>query len=684
MTQFIKEKLDESAEQIAKKRNRLVKLASIFARTNSVLTGKKIVVNVVDDMSMNSPAWSSTQEVWLNSAVIKDDFSAKSLISLQGLDFHELSHLRFTPRNAHPLPIWVKENKLWEAFNILEDNRIENFMVAQLPSVASWLTVTITDYLLDDETSLETVFPLVYGRKYLPQDIQDLAVDKYKSPKDIQELADLLDEYITLVFELNNDDIERAKEIIKRFDELLDNLPKQTGNTGCKFPGLTNSSNEGEGGIEVVYRVKNPHTNRKVQGYESGSTRPASKKEQEQIAGKVKDKVKNSPKPKKRIFVDVELPNDVTADVPSDVPSDEPTNSNATGNSKDTSKENNYDRNEKVAGDSEVDFEDLEFDDTEYADDDFDYGADFYEAGDKSQVGNQKGTTGDNQQVTDILNDIIDNTVKELSKEVNTVAKQLGISIDLEGGDVNAPERARYSEVVAPAELVLIAKAFGRELERIKAEHEPAYETEVDTGRLNVVRYLQDKEFDTCFDEWQEGKSDVTDIEAVILLDKSGSMSGDNADNAYKSMWAIKKALEQVNATATVVLFDSWNYLLYSADEKAGVTIRDGGASGGTNPCDSLLYAKKIFAETSKPVKLLFMITDGAWDTKQGEQAIKEMRNAGVLTCQAYLSGYEIQAEHLEGYRHSFELLTQIKSAKDILTLGRNLVRLAISRNLAK
>ena len=58
------------------------------------------------------------------------------------------------------------------------------------------------------------------------------------------------------------------------------------------------------------------------------------------------------------------------------------------------------------------------------------------------------------------------------------------------------------------------------------------------------------------------------------------------------------------------------------------------------------------------------------------------MRNAGVLTCQAYISQYEVSAEHLEPYRHGFELLTQIKSAKDILSLGKELVRVAIARNL--
>ena len=330
----------------------------------------------------------------------------------------------------------------------------------------------------------------------------------------------------------------------------------------------------------------------------------------------------------------------------------------------------------------EVSFDELSFDDDEYADDDFDYGDDYLEAGSKEQVGNQSGTTGDNNQVTDVLNDVMKDVVDELGKQVNQIAKQLGISIDLDGGNAVTPKKANYNEVNCPADLVLLAKAFGKELERLRANYEPSWENEVDTGRLNVNRYLQGEEFDTCFDEWHEGKSDVTAIEAVILLDKSGSMSGRNADEAYKSMWAIKKSLENVEARTTVVTFDYSTNLLYGADEKAGTTIRDGGASGGTNPESAILYAKRVLAETDKPIKILFMITDGAWDTKEGEKAISEMRNAGVLTCQAYLSQYDEQQNSIESYRHSFELLTHIKSAKDILVLGRDLVRLAIQRNL--
>ena len=654
---FLQEKTDEQKKQAELKKARLTKLASIFARTNSVLTGKRISVNVTDNQSMSAPAWSSTHEVWFNSAHIKDDFSARSLISLNGLDFHELSHLKFTPRSAHALPTWVKENNYWQAFNALEDMRIENLMVAQLPSVSNWLVTTICDYLLDDEKAIQFSYALTYGRKYLPTDLQQLAIDKFARPDLIAEFETLIDEYNSFVFD-DKEIIERAKEVIARYSELLDELiPKQP--SGCHV------------GMPDPFG----HSERPAQGYESSSNRPATASEQKKLRDKsAKDNAGN---------------NKVKRQTPannSDDKSKENSDSNSDNNSDDKSKEKIEARNEKVAErNSETDFDDLEFDDFEFDDDDIDYGAgDYEQAGDK-QVGNQNGSTGDNKQVTDVtntLNDVINNAVNDLAKDVTSMAKQLGIQLDLVGGNVDTPQHANFNEVVAPADLVLIQKSFAKELERLKAKHEPAWEYETEIGNLNVYRYLNNDDFDICFDEWQEGRADVTDIEAVILLDKSGSMGGVNADEAYKSMWAIKKSLESVNAKTSVVLFDMRSYLLYGADEKATNTIRDGGASGGTNPEHAILYAKKVLADSDKKIKLLFMITDGAWDTQDGEKAIKEMRNAGVVTCQAYLSQYDVNAEHLEPYRHGFELLTHIKTAKDILTLGKELVRLSIARNL--
>ena len=651
---------DQAHQEYLLKRNRLTKFASIASRTLSVLVGNRVSVSVVEDSSMSAPAWSSTKEVWLNLPAITDDTSARGLISLQGLGFHEYSHLRYTPRNAHPLTKWVRENGYWEAFNCLEDSRIENLTVAHMPSVGNWLVATITDYLMSDPKAIETAYPLVVGRKYLPAQLQQLAVDNYLRRDDIDELADIVEEYIQCLFVIGADDTEKAKPLIQRFHELLQFLPPQEGGNG----------EGGEGGTVVVYRIKNPngHNSRPTEGYESSSTRPASKAEQERDRERANkaNEGKSRPKPKKVIVVDVEEAPDFSD------------NESATKNpSANTSKEDNSTPTPS-ASDDEDNFGD---DEDNFGDDEADYQEPTPNSNSKS-AGKEQGKSGSNQQVTDVLDDVMKDIIEELSKEVRQIAKQLGINPDLDGGNAETPRKANYIEKSIPEGLLLLSRSFGKELERLRAKYEPAWETQVDTGRLNVTRYLQGEDFDTVFDEWQEGKSDVTAIEAVILLDKSGSMAGNNADNAYKSMWAIKKALEQVEARVTVVTFDYGVELLYSADEKAGTTIRDGGADGGTNPERAIMYAKRVLAESAKPIKVLFMITDGAWQTDKGEKAVDEMRGAGVLTCQAYLSEYDINPSSIERYRHSFELLTHIKSASDILTLGRQLVRLAIQRNL--
>lgn len=650
-TNLLQEQIDNKEKEKQLKRSHLVKLAEVFARANSVLTGRRIAVNVVEQPDYQSPAWSSTSEMWLNLAEIKFDLNAQSILSLQGLSFHELGHLRYTPRNGHALPTWIREQdnaqQLWEAFNCLEDCRIETLLTGYLPTISNWLTATIVDYLMANDEAITTAFPLVYGRRYLPVELRQLATDKYKLPSDVQELASIIDEYRLLIFS-SNDDTERAKELIVSFNNLLDNLPKQ--------PQSGNGTGTGNGKT-VIVRIHNPngHADRPVEGIESSSVRPAKSDQQK------RDQQNAIAKDKNNVVLDVVISNksDETSKDNSDSSSDSP--SNQQGNQP------------SFGNDSS---------DNDFDDDDFDDDVDDSDSEGGKSAGNQAGVTGTNQQVTDVLNDVLKDIVKELTNDINRIAKQVGINVELDGGNATTPRKARYVNVPANAELVLSAKLFGKELERLRADHDPSWDTQVATGRLDVMRYVNGEDFETCFDEWHEGRSDVTSIEAVILLDRSSSMSGDNADNAYQSMWAIKKALETVEATTTVVLFDSATTLLYDKNEKAGNTIRDAGANGGTEPKEAIMYAKRVLAESTKPIKLLCMITDGYWNSELGEQAVTEMKHAGVLTCQALISQGTMSAESLNQNRHSFELVTQLQSAKDITTLGKDLVRLAVARNL--
>lgn len=658
MSTFFIEQQAEAEKKQALKRKRVGALAGVFSKTLSVLTTHKISVNVVDRKDIGAPAYSSTKEVWLNVAHIKDDFTPNAIASYNGLAFHELAHLRFTPRNGSRLVQKIKDeqaqNELWEAFNCLEDSRIELLLTGWLPSTKSWLVATMCDYLLSDEEAISRAFPLVYGRKYLPVELRQVASDNFIKPEIQQDMADVIDQYISLTL-VGNENVDVAFNLIKKFAELLSELPA--------LP-QSPQSGEGEGeGTTIRVRIKSPHGHegRPTQGYESSSVRPATKEEQERSKN-------NATKNVVEVVIDT-TPKDKAKEDVSEGTNSADTNaqSQSQSQSQSNAKDNSFD---------EDDF-DFEFDDF---DDDVQLPSTPKEGG--KGIGNEAGKTGSNNQVTDLLSDILSDVVKEVSKGINDIAKQLGVDTQLDGGNAKTPNKADYNEVRIPEELSLLAKKFGLELERLQAEYDPAWLNGERSGKLNAGRYLRGDELETVFDEWSEGRDDVVSIEAVILLDRSGSMSGRNADNAYKSMWAIKKALERVEARTTVVTFDSRTNLLYGADEKAGTTIRDAGADGGTNPHDSLLYAKRVLAESDKAIKVLFMITDGAWNTEEGEKAVVEMKNAGVLTCQALISGYAHTAEDLDNYRHSFELMTSMQSAKDILTLGKNLVRLAITRNL--
>lgn len=679
--QLIQEEQNKAEQEATLKRNRLNKLASVFMRAGSVLTGRKITVRVVEQPDYQSPAWSSTSEMWLNATQIKFDLSAQAILSLQGLSFHEFGHLRYTPRNGHDLPIWIKEQDnaqaLWEAFNCLEDCRIETLLTGYLPTVSDWLTATIVDYLMSNEKAITTAFPLVYGRKYLPVELRQVATDNYAKPEDVQALADIIDEYRLMLFS-SADDTERAKELLVAFNDLLDNLPKQP-----------NGGNGGSGNGEsktVLVRIHNPngHGDRPVEGVESSSVRPAKPQLQK------RDQANAIANQKADVVLDVVLKK-------AEQNAKEQSEGNGEGNGASGSQSDSNNTGNGGAGKSQGNSTDKEdsFDDEELFDlddmEDFDGELsdevdDSYSQSSSSQSnGNAQGVTGSNQQVSDVLNGVMSDVLEALAKDIKQIAKQAGISLDLDGGNAQTPQKARYNHVTPDPMLVLTAKAFAKELERLRADHDPAWAKNTDNGKINALRFIRGEELDTCFDEWQEGRDDVTAIEAVILLDRSSSMSGSNADNAYQSMWAIKKALEKVEATTTVVLFDSYTTLLYDKDEKAGTTIRDAGANGGTDPKQAILYAKRVLAESDKPVKLLCMITDGAWDSQAGEQAVTEMKHAGVLTCQALIhSGRDLNADYLNSIRHSFELVTQLQSAKDIIKLGKEVVRLAIARNLVR
>jgi hypothetical protein len=646
-------------EQQNEKRDRLLRLAQVFQRANSVIALRPIKVHIVNQPD-GAPAWSGANDVWFNEAKINDKFDTETLLSIQGLDFHELAHVRYTPRNGSDICLWVIENNYWKAFNALEDQRIETLMVGRFPSTVNWLTATVAQFILNTPEAIENAYPLLRGRRYLPLEIRQLARKHYAKQENIVALGEVIDEYRLLLFP---DDTERAKELIARFAELIqgDNLADPNG-----------------------------HEARPFQGHESSDSRPAPKREQE------RDR-KNAEKQEKELDKEdtqsSSADSDDDSDDDSDSDSDSQSNSSSDnfadsndkggngGNDSDDELDSDDDSDSKEDSDSSSDFGDVTV--AEDSDDDSE-SDDSYEADNLSRHAGAggKSKTANSQEVTDTMEEIIQSVTEELMDNLNKLSMQV-VGKPLMG-TVNAESvsRADYRSVSATADLVMVQRSFARELERLKANYDPSWLTEQRSGKLNANRYMQGASVRTLFNKWQSGRDDVTAIEAVILLDRSSSMQGHNAKEAYKSLWAIKRSLDKVQARTTVYTFDSHTHLLYSADEKADTTIRDSGASGTTQPEVAILNAQNILATTDKPIRILFMITDGAWGGEKAEESVRRMKEAGVLTCQALLYPQEVSNEGLERCRHNFEIIKRIGEAKDILSLGQSLVRTAIARRL--
>lgn len=285
--------------------------------------------------------------------------------------------------------------------------------------------------------------------------------------------------------------------------------------------------------------------------------------------------------------------------------------------------------------------------------------------------------------IKDAFNDIVDSILSENEREIEDISRQIKGLPSLSAGNAKEPEKREIKQRLPDADTVSAARSFGRELERIRTACDPAWDRQQSAGRLNALRAGRGDDITTVYDSWNMGRQDATDIECVILLDISGSMGGNKADSAYRAMYAIKRALDRIDAKTTVLTFSDHAYTLYSRDEKADLYIRDSGAFGGTSADGAVAYATKLLAETDKPVRLFIAITDGEWwQPEKADEQIARMRRAGVLTALGYIHENRFGTLKQVPNTHNCETAVVINNIPDIIGIARGVVRSGISRRL--
>lgn len=613
-------------EETQERAVRLNALCRVYEQADRVLTGDPVLVHVVPDGP--APAWSDGASITINASEI-EDMDLETLTQVNGLNYHELCHHLYTPRKGTTLMQWVLDNNYMRAFNILEDQRIETLFVARYPSVAPYLTATVARWLSNEPEEGMANYVCIRGRRYLPVEIRQAFRDVFASPEVIPAIIDIVDQYRLLAFPR---DYEVAKELIERFyNEVL--IPMGLDNSGpLEFGGGPNDC----GGRAPVSKG-----------------RPEPGKAQEKDAERAKGiGVKESewhPKPK-----------------------DSPTQtSTPQSNGKTGDEQGEPIHLTPQTAEQALAIRDAMSNSTPAP---------------MAGQGHTPSMGGIPNNIGELLNKAIDDVLDRKDVQADIKAKQRVI-VGGDGKHDDITKKGKFDSTPVPQEAIISYRKFAKELQRLRDDSEPTWSKETPTGRLNVQRVIRGCEVDQAFDRWEEG-DDGCDIEAVILVDRSGSMSsGRNDQKASVACWTIKRSLEQINAPVTVYAFDDKAEVAYTRTEAANKTrYKFIYGNGGTEPYPALLAAEQLLMSSRKKNKMLFIVTDGVFNTEKNDDLIERIAKRGILTAMTLIMDdkdydfYKERGQTVESFRHKAEVFGQISNAADLLPFARQVVTGAIRK----
>jgi len=285
------------------------------------------------------------------------------------------------------------------------------------------------------------------------------------------------------------------------------------------------------------------------------------------------------------------------------------------------------------------------------------------------------------ENIQDMLNDAIEDVLarKDVQQDIKTKQR---VIVGGDGRHDDVTKTGKFDLTTVPQDAIISYRKFAKELQRLRDDSEPAWDKETPTGRLNVQRVIRGCEIDKAFDRWDEG-NDGCDIEAVILIDRSGSMSSDHNDrSASIACWTIKRALEHIQAPVTVYAFDDKAEVAYKRTEMAHKThYKFIYGNGGTHPYPTLLAAEQLLMSSRKKNKILFVITDGQFNENQNDELIERMSKRGILTVMTliYPDKYA-DGEDMAKFHHKAEVFGRISNAKDLLPFARSIVTATIKK----
>jgi hypothetical protein len=120
-------------------RKRLDAFRAVFEKTDRILSGKGVHVAVAhpqEALTQGAPGWTDGETIYLNGELLGQDLqkggmTSATVLAVKGVNYHELSHVLWTPRMSDDIVKRVQQKLAedndpmwWWSLNALEDQRI--------------------------------------------------------------------------------------------------------------------------------------------------------------------------------------------------------------------------------------------------------------------------------------------------------------------------------------------------------------------------------------------------------------------------------------------------------------------------------------------------------------------------------------------------------------------------------
>lgn len=618
-------------------------IASLFGRVASVVAGRSVKCVWMDGLDVGA---TDGVDIFLSNswyhwnilpAVVNKKLSvSNNMAEVKGLVYHELAHILWTPRkNSAPTKHVPEEN--WQAFNALEDQRIESLFVARYRPAIPFFTSMVAAYILEmrgtsgydsmtQKCAPSMAHLLTHGRKFMPLALRAAArasfVLEYGEEKADRAEA-IIDGYRTLSFP---NDASTAVQLIAEYQALVDEL-------NADIPqhqpvGSPVSSTKG-------------HKQHKRGRPENAASQREDAEKLEDFDKEVEESDSDNEGSEQSSGSHTSDRDSAGADKDDDLVLDDGAKSDGSGSSE-ISKDKGDGEGGEAASDTGT--------------------------GGAGDV-NEEPSSSDSAEAIEALKDAAVETRLDAEAEtrsdadatVKTIAAEVAKSQTTLGKPSTGNRKIIKHTYPATPGLRTQAKRLQDYIRTVFSECEEEWVRDQASGRLNVTDVMQsmNRHFDV-FERFEDASDDVS-FEVVVLVDRSASMNAYVTDNgsydyttraeaASRATWVLRKACAELEIPITVLAFSSWTDLVHGAGEVAGAgeEVKVVEADGGTSPYDAIKWGHSILTESLASNRLLVTLTDGEWGWHEGESSTIAMNMIATNGIQSML----VQISDPDDFKH--------------------------------